>query len=102
MGRQVVLGNGHLLEQSVLRLNGCPSLENRLGVDIGVESRFGITSGEPVSFRGVHLEDYMSDHAKPWSFRLDPVGGHGAVADIGSPIISIARHLMGEIESRLW
>jgi predicted dehydrogenase len=54
--------------------------------------------GEPVSFRGVHLEDYMSDPAKPWSFRIDPAGGHGAIADIGSHIISIARHLMGEID----
>jgi predicted dehydrogenase len=54
--------------------------------------------GEPVSFRGVHLEDYMSDPARPWSFRLDPTGGHGAIADIGSHIISIACHLMGAID----
>jgi len=54
--------------------------------------------GEPVSFRGVHLEDYMSDPAKPWTFRIDPAGGHGAIADIGSHIISIARYLMGEID----
>ena len=54
--------------------------------------------GEPVSFRGIHLEDYMSDPAKPWSFRIDPAGGHGAIADIGSHIISVARHLMGEID----
>jgi predicted dehydrogenase len=53
--------------------------------------------GEPVGFRGVHLEDYKSDPARPWSFRLDPTGGHGAIADIGSHIISIARHLVGEI-----
>src|SRR5579871_5042018 len=44
--------------------------------------------GEPVSFRGVHLEDYMADPTAPWSFRFDPAGGHGAVADIGSHIIS--------------
>jgi predicted dehydrogenase len=54
--------------------------------------------GEPVSIRGVHLEDYMSDPARPWSFRLDPTGGHGAIADIGSHIISIACHLMGAID----
>jgi predicted dehydrogenase len=54
--------------------------------------------GEPVSFRGLHLEDYMSDPTKPWSFRLDPTGGHGAIADIGSHLISIARHLMGDID----
>ena len=60
-----------------------------------------VTSGEigtPISFRGVHLEDYMADPAAPYSFRLDPAGGHGAVADIGSHILSIARFLCGEIE----
>jgi predicted dehydrogenase len=40
----------------------------------------------------------MSDPARPWSFRLDPTGGHGAIADIGSHIISIACHLMGAID----
>ena len=59
------------------------------------------TSGEigtPIGFRGIHLEDYMADPAAPWSFRLDPAGGHGAIADIGSHIVSLARFLMGEIE----
>ena len=54
--------------------------------------------GKPVGFRGIHLEDYMSDPAKPSSFRIDPAGGHSAIADIGSHIISVARHLMGEID----
>ncbi len=54
--------------------------------------------GEAISFRGVHLEDYMADPAGPWSFRHDPKGGHGAIADIGSHILSLARYLMGEIE----
>ena len=53
--------------------------------------------GEVVSFRGLHAEDYMADPAAPWTWRLDPVGGHGAVADIGSHIISIARYLCGDI-----
>jgi predicted dehydrogenase len=39
----------------------------------------------------------MADPSTPWSWRLDPAGGHGAVADIGSHIISIARFLAGEI-----
>lgn len=55
--------------------------------------------GEMVSFRGVHLEDYMADPLSPFSFRHDPAGGHGAVADIGSHIISLARYLCGEIEA---
>jgi len=53
--------------------------------------------GEVVSFRGLHAEDYMADPAALWTWRLDPVGGHGAIADIGSHILSIARYLCGDI-----
>jgi predicted dehydrogenase len=53
--------------------------------------------GDVVSFRGIHAEDYMADPSTPWSWRLDPAGGHGVVADLGSHIISIARFLAGEI-----
>lgn len=53
--------------------------------------------GEVVSFRGIHAEDFMADPADPWTWRLDPAGGHGAVADIGSHIISVARYLCGDI-----
>jgi predicted dehydrogenase len=53
--------------------------------------------GEIVSFRGVHAEDYMADPASPYSWRVDPIGGGGAVADLGSHIIGIARFLLGPI-----
>ncbi|MBN9508100.1 MAG: Gfo/Idh/MocA family oxidoreductase [Alphaproteobacteria bacterium] len=53
--------------------------------------------GTVVSFRGIHAEDYMADPLQPWTWRLDPAGGHGAVADLGSHILSIARHLAGDI-----
>lgn len=53
--------------------------------------------GEIRSFRGIHAEDYMSDPAEPWSWRLDPGGGGGAMADLGSHIVSLARHLVGPI-----
>lgn len=52
--------------------------------------------GEIVSFRGRHAENYMADPDVPHSFRTDPEGG-GALADIGSHIISMARHLLGPI-----
>jgi predicted dehydrogenase len=55
--------------------------------------------GEVVSFRGIHAEDYMTDPAAPFTWRLDPSGGHGVVADLGSHIISIARFLAGPIEA---
>ncbi len=50
------------------------------------------------SFQGIHAEDYMADAEAPWSWRLDPAGGGGALADIGSHIIATARYLVGPIE----
>ena len=55
--------------------------------------------GEVVSFRGLHAEDYMADPATPWSWRLDPAGGGGAIADLGSHVVALARHLLGPIEA---
>jgi predicted dehydrogenase len=55
--------------------------------------------GEVRSFQGIHAEDYMADADTPWSWRLDPAGGGGALADIGSHIIATARYLLGPIES---
>lgn len=52
--------------------------------------------GEVTGFRGRHAENYMADPDAPHSFRTDPQGG-GALADIGSHIISMARHLLGPI-----
>jgi predicted dehydrogenase len=54
--------------------------------------------GEVWSFRGIHAEDYMTDAEAPWTWRLDPKGGAGAIADLGSHIISLARYVVGEIE----
>ena len=53
--------------------------------------------GEVTGFRGRHAENYMADPNVPHSFRTDPQGG-GAVADIGSHIISMARYLLGPID----
>jgi predicted dehydrogenase len=50
--------------------------------------------GEITGFRGRHAENYMADSETPHSFRTDPQGG-GALADIGSHIISMARYLLG-------
>lgn len=55
--------------------------------------------GEIRSFRGVHAEDFMYDEKSPWTWRLDPRGGGGALADIGSHIIAAARYLLGDIIS---
>ena len=53
--------------------------------------------GEITGFRGLHAEDYMTDSESPWTWRLDPAGGPGVVADLGSHIISMARFLLGPI-----
>jgi predicted dehydrogenase len=53
--------------------------------------------GEVRAFNGIHSEDYMSNADAPWTWRLDPAGGGGALADIGSHIIATARYLMGPI-----
>jgi predicted dehydrogenase len=53
--------------------------------------------GEITGFRGVHAEDYMGDPAAPHNWRIDPSGGGGAVADLGSHIIGMARFLLGPI-----
>jgi len=53
--------------------------------------------GDITGFRGVHAEDYMADPEIPYGWRVDPSGGGGAIADIGSHIIGIARFLIGPI-----
>ena len=57
--------------------------------------------GEVRTFRGIHAEDYMTDPAQPWSWRLDPAGGGGALADLGSHILATARFLVGPVTSVL-
>jgi predicted dehydrogenase len=53
--------------------------------------------GEITGFRGLHAEDYMHDSEQPYTWRLDPEGGPGVVADLGSHIICMARYLLGPI-----
>ena len=53
--------------------------------------------GQITGFRGIHAEDYMHDPQSPWTWRIDPSGGPGVIADLGSHIIGIARFLLGEI-----
>jgi predicted dehydrogenase len=55
--------------------------------------------GELIGFRGIHAEDYMADPATPFSWRLDPANGPGAIGDLGSHVVSVARYLMGDIEA---
>ena len=53
--------------------------------------------GEVLAFRGIHAEDYMADPAAPFTWRLDPANGPGAIGDLGSHITAMARFLLGDI-----
>lgn len=54
--------------------------------------------GTPVHFRGTHNEDYLADPDLPFSWRCDAaLAGAGALADVGSHIVSLAVTLMGDI-----
>lgn len=52
--------------------------------------------GEIRTFRGQHVEDYMTDAMGPYTFRHDPAGG-GAFADLGSHVLATAEYLLGPI-----
>jgi predicted dehydrogenase len=53
--------------------------------------------GEITGFRGIHAEGFMADPETPYGWRLEPGSGPGAIADLGSHIIGMARFLLGPI-----
>ena len=55
--------------------------------------------GTVTGFRGIHAEDFMADPEAAFSWRCEPAEAGGALADIGSHILSLARHLLGEVEA---
>lgn len=56
--------------------------------------------GEVFGYKGTHFEDYMLDpETLVNAWRLDPASGDGVTGDLGSHALSMARHLVGDIES---
>jgi len=55
------------------------------------------TIGRVTAFRGIHAEDFMASADAPFSWRCEVSEGGGALADLGSHMISIARYLIGDI-----
>jgi predicted dehydrogenase len=56
--------------------------------------------GKILSFRGTYLQDWSADPNGPLSWRFQKkIAGSGAVGDIGTHVIDLARYLVGEIES---
>jgi predicted dehydrogenase len=56
--------------------------------------------GRILSFRGTYLQDWSADPSSPLSWRFQKaIAGSGALGDIGTHVIDIARYLVGEIEA---
>ncbi|MDB5982137.1 MAG: oxidoreductase [Pseudomonas sp.] len=55
--------------------------------------------GEIVSFQGEFSEDFMGNPASPWSWRCEAAHAGGALADLGSHLLALARYLLGDIEA---
>ncbi|HLH49978.1 MAG TPA: Gfo/Idh/MocA family oxidoreductase [Roseiarcus sp.] len=56
--------------------------------------------GKILSFRGTYLQDWSADPNGPLSWRFQKkVAGSGAVGDIGTHVIDLARYLVGEIST---
>ncbi|WP_338490857.1 Gfo/Idh/MocA family oxidoreductase [Pseudomonas trivialis] len=55
--------------------------------------------GRIISFQGEFSEDFMADPASPWSWRCEVEHAGGALADLGSHLLSMARYLVGEVVS---
>jgi len=53
--------------------------------------------GAVTAFRGIHAEDFMASADAPFNWRCEPGQAGGALADIGSHIIAMAQHLVGDI-----
>ncbi len=54
--------------------------------------------GRILNFRGTYLQDWSADPNSPLSWRFQKkVAGSGAVGDIGSHVVDLARYLVGEI-----
>jgi predicted dehydrogenase len=55
--------------------------------------------GEIRHFRGRFFQDYAADPALPFSWRFErELAGAGALGDIGSHIVDVARYLVGDID----
>src|SRR3954463_13356789 len=54
--------------------------------------------GRILNFRGTYLQDWSADPDGPLSWRFQKkVAGSGAVGDIGTHVVDMARYLVGEI-----
>lgn len=55
--------------------------------------------GQIISFQGEFSEDFMGDPQAPWSWRCEQAHAGGALADLGSHLLAMARYLLGDVEA---
>ena len=55
--------------------------------------------GRIVSFQGEFSEDFMGDGLSPWSWRCEEAHAGGALADLGSHLLAMARYLLGDVDA---
>jgi predicted dehydrogenase len=55
--------------------------------------------GRIVSFQGEFSEDFMGDGLSPWSWRCEESHAGGALADLGSHLLAMARYLLGDVDA---
>lgn len=56
--------------------------------------------GDVLNFRGTYLQDWSADPNSPLSWRFQKkIAGSGALGDIGTHVLDLARYLVGEIAS---
>lgn len=56
--------------------------------------------GRVLSFRGTYLQDWSADPDAPLSWRFQKaIAGSGALGDIGTHVLDIARYLVGEVSA---
>jgi predicted dehydrogenase len=56
--------------------------------------------GDILNFRGTYLQDWSADPNSPLSWRFQKkIAGSGALGDIGTHVLDLARYLVGEIAS---
>lgn len=56
--------------------------------------------GRITNFRGTYLQDWSADPSSPLSWRFQKsIAGSGALGDIGTHVIDMARYLVGEVSS---
>ena len=55
--------------------------------------------GQLISFQGEFSEDFMADPQSPFSWRCEEQHAGGALADLGSHLLAMARYLMGHVQA---